>query len=67
MRQAIYYTYLGDKGIITTQLQIPGAAFVKKVMLSADENKKLTKDGKKFTTLVLVPEAEAALWYEIDA
>ena len=67
MEKAIYYTYLGDKGIITTQLQIPGATFVKKVMLSADKNKKLTKDGKNFTSLVLVPEAEVSLWSEVDA
>lgn len=67
MEKTIYYTYLGDKGIITTQLQIPGATFVKKVMLSADKNKKLTKDGKNFTSLVMVPEAEVALWSEVDA
>lgn len=67
MKQVIYYTYLGDKGVLTTQLQIPGATSVKKVMLAADEGKKLTKDGKHFTSLVLVPESEVALWSEIDA
>lgn len=67
MKKVIYYTYLGDKGVLTTQLQIPGATSVKKVMLAADEGKKLTKDGKHFTSLILVPETEVALWYEIDA
>lgn len=67
MKKVIYYTYLGDKGVLTTQLQIPGAISVKKVMLAADEGKKLTKDGKHFTSLILVPETEVALWYEIDA
>lgn len=66
MRQATYYTYLGDKGTITTYLQIPGAFSVKKIMLVADENKKLTKDGKNFVTSVLIPETELASWYEID-
>jgi hypothetical protein len=67
MKQATYYTYLGDKGTITTYLQIPGAFSVKKIMLAADEGKKLTKDGKHFTSLVLVPETEVSLWSEIDA
>lgn len=67
MKKVIYYTYLGDKGVLTTQLQIPGATSVKKVMLAADEGKKLTKDEKHFTSLILVPETEVALWYEIDA
>jgi hypothetical protein len=67
MKKVIYYTYLGDKGVLTTQLQIPGATSVKKVMLAADEGKKLTKDGKHFTSLILVPETEVTLWYEIDA
>ena len=67
MKKVIYYTYLGDKGVLTTQLQIPGATSVKKVMLSADEGKKLTKDGKHFTSLVLVPETEVSLWYEVEA
>ena len=67
MKKVIYYTYLGDKGVLTTQLQIPGATSVKKIMLAADEGKTLTKDGKHFTSLILVPETEVALWYEIDA
>ena len=66
MKQVIYYTYLGDKGVLTTQLQIPGATFVKKIMLAADEGKKLTKDGKHFTSLILVPETEASLWSEVE-
>lgn len=66
MKQVIYYTYLGDKGVLTTQLQIPGATFVKKVMLAADKGKKLTKNGKYFTSLILIPETEVSLWYEVD-
>lgn len=67
MKQEIYYTYLGDKGTLTSQLQIPGATSVKKIMLAADEGKKLTKDGKHFTSLVLVPETEVSFWYEVEA
>ena len=65
MKQATYYTYLGDKGTITTYLQIPGAFSVKKIMLAADEGKKLTKDGKNFVTTILIPESELPLWYEV--
>ena len=66
MKQATYYTYLGDKGTITTYLQIPGAFSVKKIMLAADEGKKLTKDGKNFVHTILIPESELALWREVN-
>lgn len=66
MKQATYYTYLGDKGTITTYLQIPGAFSVKKIMLAADEGKKLTKDGRNFVDTILIPESELALWREVN-
>lgn len=65
MRQAVYYTYLGDKGTVTTYLQIPGAFSIKKIMLFSDKDKILT-DGKMFTTSVLIPETDLHLWREID-
>lgn len=66
MKKVIYYTYLGDKGVLTTQLQIPGAISIKKIMLAADKGKKLTKDNEHFTSLILVPETEVDKWYEVD-
>lgn len=66
MKQTTYYTYLGDKGTVTTFLQIPGAFSIKKVMLVADKGKVLTKDNKFFTTSVLVPESEVELWKEVE-
>ena len=66
MRKAVYYTYLGDNGTITTPLHIPGAYGIKKYLLVADQDKRLTKDGVNLTPSVLVPEAEVELWYEIE-
>ena len=65
MKQTIYYTYLGDKGTITTQLQIVGAIGVKKILLVAEDNKQLTKDNKHFYKTFLIPEAELSQWHEV--
>ncbi len=65
MKKIIYYTYLGDRGTLTTQLFIPGAANVKKIFLVAEEGKKLTIDNVNFIDSVLIPESELALWKEV--
>lgn len=65
MKKTIYYTYLGDNGTITTPLHIPNVYSIKQYLLVADENKKLTKDGIKFTPSILIPESDLKLWYEI--
>lgn len=66
MKKEIYYTYLGDKGTITSYIQIPGVYSIKKVMLFAEENKKLTKDNQKFYNSILIPESELPEWKEVD-
>lgn len=65
MTQKIYYTYLGEEGIVTTTQKIPGINGVKKILLQADPGKKLTKDGKTFIDSILIPESHLALWKEV--
>ena len=65
MKKAVYYTYLGDNGTITTPLHIPGAYSIKQYLLVADKDKRLTKDGVQFTLSILIPEADLDLWYEV--
>ena len=65
MKKAVYYTYLGDNGTITTPLHIPGVYSIKQYLLVADENKRLTKDGVNLTPSILIPEADLDVWYEV--
>lgn len=66
MKKTVCYTYLGDNGTLLTTIHIEGAYGIKKYMLSADEGKMLTKDGKNLTRSTIIPEADLALWYEVD-
>ena len=65
MKKAVYYTYLGDNGTITTPLHIPGVYSIKQYLLIADKDKRLTKDGVQFTPSTLIPEADLDLQYEV--
>ena len=66
MKKEIYYTYLGSTGTLTSQLLIPGATPIKKFLLVADENKKLTKNNLNFVDVILIPESDMELWFEVD-
>ena len=66
MTKETYYTYLGETGTLTAQIQIPGAFSVKKFFLFADPGKRLTKDDKHFFYNVMIPESEIDLWKEVD-
>lgn len=67
MKKTLCYTYLGENGTLLTTLHLEGIYSVRKYMLNADENKLLTKDGKKFTSSVLIPESDLDNWYEVEA
>ena len=66
MKKEAYYTYLGNNGTITTSVYLEGVFCVKKYMIAADKNKKLTKDGKNFVKTALIPTSELELWFEVD-
>ena len=66
MIKEILYTYLGTNGVITSPIHLEGIYYVRKVRLRADPKKVLTKDFKKYHTIIIVPEDEVDNWYEID-
>lgn len=67
MRKTLIYTYIGTNGMITTPINLEGIPRVEKILLVAEDNKKLTKDnGKTQYTSIKVPKEEAYLWKEID-
>lgn len=66
MFKQITYTYLGTNGILTTPIHLEGIYSVKKIILSAEDGKALTKDNKNFVKKVTVSsEEEASLWREV--
>lgn len=67
MKKETYYTYLGNNGTITTSVYLEGIYSIKKYMIIADKDKKLTKDGKTFQKTILIPATDLELWYEIEA
>lgn len=65
MKKNFLYTYLGTNGTITSPVYLENIYSVRKVSLSAEENKILT-DGKVYRKNVIVPEGQEKAWREID-
>ena len=66
MQKEKYYHYLGTNGTILSPIFLEGIYCIKKIKLTADINKRLTKDGNNFVVSVMIPENEADLWHEVD-
>lgn len=65
MTTSVLYSYLGTNGTILSPVHLEGIYYVRKLKLTADEGKQLTKDGKNFVTFVTIPEEELELWREV--
>lgn len=65
MKKQILYNYLGTNGSILSPIHLEGIYFVKKIRITADENKQITKDNKNFYFSMIVPEDEVDDWYEV--
>ena len=61
----IRYTYLGTNGILTTPIHLEGIYSTKKYLLTADENKQLTKDNIHYFQSIEIPEEDLNKWYEV--
>lgn len=66
MKKQVMYMYLGTNGTICTPVHLEDIYYIRKYRLIADEDKKLTKDGIKFTCNIIIPEEELEEWYEVD-
>lgn len=67
MKQQVFYRYLGTNGIIDSPVHLEDIYYIRKIRLTAESQKALTKDGKNLQYRVIVPEDEVNDWYEIDA
>lgn len=65
MTKQIFYTYLGTNGTITSPIHLEDIYYTRRVLLTADEGKKLTCDNKKFVDSIMVGEDEVDNWIEV--
>ena len=65
MKKSTLYEYLGTNGIIQSGIHLEGIYSVKKIVLTADQHKRLTKDDEHFYFSVTVPEDEVSEWKEV--
>ena len=65
MTQTVLYKYMGTNGTILSPIHLEDIYYVRYLQLTATSGKTLTKDRKKFSTVVTVPEEEAEQWIEV--
>ena len=65
MTKEILYTYLGTNGTVTSPVHLEDIYYIRKVRLTADAGKQLTKDDVNYSSVVTVPEEEVDLWKEV--
>lgn len=65
MKKETLYHYLGTNGTILSPVFLEGIYCVRKVKLTAEEGKRLTKDGTHTYSTITIPENELSEWYEI--
>ena len=65
MTKIVMYEYLGTNGTILSPIHLEDIYYVRKLQLLADNNKRLTKNGKDFVQNVVIPEDELDEWKEV--
>ena len=65
MTKMVMYEYLGTNGTILSPIHLEDIYYVRKLQLLADNNKRLTKNGKDFVQSVVIPEDELDQWKEV--
>ena len=66
MTKIVMYEYLGTNGTILSPIHLEDIYYVRKLQLLADNNKRLTKNGKDFVQNVIIPEEELNQWKEVQ-
>lgn len=65
MTKIVMYEYLGTNGTILSPVHLEDIYYVRKLQLLADNNKRLTKNGKDFVQNIIIPEDELDQWKEV--
>jgi hypothetical protein len=64
VKEVLYY-YLGTNGSILSPVHLEDAYYTRRLKLTADEGKSLTKDNQTFFTTVTIAENDLASWREV--
>lgn len=64
MTKEILYFYLGTNGSILSPVHLEDTYYTRRLRLTADQGKFLTKDGKDLQYSVVIPEEELPEWRE---
>ena len=65
MTKIVMYEYLGTNGTILSPVHLEDIYYIRKLRLIADNDKRLTKNGKDFVQNVIIPEEELNQWKEV--
>ena len=65
MKKQVLYQYLGTNGTILSPIHLEDIYYIRKLRLTADKDKQLTKDNVNFIKSVIIPEEELEEWQEI--
>lgn len=66
MTKQVLYFYLGTNGTILSPVHLEDTYYTRRIKLSADEGKLLTKNDKDYVSSIVVPEDEVENWKEVE-
>lgn len=65
MQKTVLYEYLGTNGSILSPVHLEDVYYIRKIQLRADDGKILV-NGNTRRKIIIVPEAEADNWTEVQ-
>ena len=65
MTKEVLYLYLGTNGSILSPVHLEDTYYQRRLKLTADDGKSLTKNGKDKVPSIIIPEEDLDLWSEV--
>ena len=65
MTKEVLYLYLGTNGSILSPVHLEDTYYQRRLKLTADVGKFLTKNGKDKVPSIIIPEEDLDLWSEV--
>lgn len=65
MKKEVLYQYLGTNGSILSPVHLEDVYYIRKLRITADEGKQLTKNNIDFVFSTVIPEEDLEKWKEV--
>lgn len=65
MTKEVLYLYIGTNGSILSPVHLEDTYYSRRIRLTAEAGKKITKNHKQFFESIVIPEDEVELWIEV--